>query len=155
MTERQTNRVTGVLSVVAAIIFLQTLFFKFTGSPETQHIFETFRAWADGFGFGWFFGTTGPGGPYASGVGELIASLLLLAGTSRPQWRWLQLFGALIAVAMMSVAILLHLITPLGVVVQGDGGFLFALAATALASGLIVAVLRRDLLPWSKSTNVQ
>ena len=150
MTEKRINGITAVLSVVTAIIFLQTLFFKFTNSPETQHIFETFGTWAEGFGFGWFFSRTGPGGPYASGVTELIASLLLLVGTFKPEWRRLQVFGALMTIAIMSVAILLHLITPLGVVVQGDGGFLFALATTALVSGIVTAVLRRELLPFSK-----
>jgi putative oxidoreductase len=95
-----------ILRIVAALILLQTLFFKFTGAPESV----------------WIFTQLGvePWGRIGSGVIELIAAVLLLI----PRTAWV---GALIALGVMSGAILSHLFI-LGIAVQGDGGLLFGLA---------------------------
>ena len=53
-----------LLRLVAAVILLQTLFFKFTGAPESVYIFSTLGA--------------EPWGRIGSGIVELIASVLLL-----------------------------------------------------------------------------
>jgi hypothetical protein len=47
----------------------------------------------------------------------------------------------------MGGAVLSHL-TRLGIVVQDDGGLLFALALIVLASGLVVAWMERHRMPW-------
>ena len=94
------------MRVLAAAIMVQTLYFKFTGAPESIYIFETVGM--------------EPLGRYASGVAELIASVLLLI----PRTTWL---GALIGLGVIGGAIMSHL-TVLGIEVQGDGGTLFALA---------------------------
>ena len=39
-----------VLVLYVAFVFVQSLFFKFTNSPETVHIFGTLDAWAAGLG---------------------------------------------------------------------------------------------------------
>ena len=52
------------LRIVAAVILLQTLFFKFTGAAESVYIFSTLGM--------------EPWGRIGSGVAELIASILLL-----------------------------------------------------------------------------
>src|SRR5262250_1903693 len=91
--------------VVAAVILLQTLFFKFTAAPESVYIFTKVGL--------------EPWGRIGSGVVELIAALLLLS----PRLTWL---GSTIAIGMMAGAIISHLAL-LGIEVQGDKGLLFAL----------------------------
>lgn len=114
-----------ILRLVAAGIMLQTLFFKFTSAPESIYIFETIGA--------------EPFGRYASGIAELIASILLLV----PRTTWL---GALLGLGIMSGAILSHL-TVLGIEVKGDGGLLFILAMVVFASCAILAFLSRSSIP--------
>lgn len=103
--------------IAAAIILLQTLWFKFTAAPESVYIFSTLGA--------------EPVGRIGSGVAELIAALLLLV----PRTAWM---GAALALGIMSGAILSHL-TVLGIEVMGDGGTLFGLAvAVAVCSAWIL-----------------
>ncbi|MEO1576658.1 MAG: hypothetical protein AAFU65_17055, partial [Pseudomonadota bacterium] len=61
------------------------------------------------------------------GSAELVASVLLLASLVA-RFRPLRLFGALLTLGIISGAIVFHLFTPLGVVVEGDGGLLFGMA---------------------------
>lgn len=106
--------------LVAAIILLQTLWFKFSAAPESVYIFETLGA--------------EPSGRIGSGVAEALAAALLLL---RPT-AWL---GAGLALGIMAGAIGSHLAV-LGIEIMGDGGLLFALAViVALCSAY---VLRRD-----------
>jgi uncharacterized membrane protein YphA (DoxX/SURF4 family) len=114
-----------ILRLVAAVILLQTLFFKFTGAPESKYIFTKVSA--------------EPWGRIGSGVIELIAAALLLY----PRTTWL---GALIAVGVMTGAIFSHL-TVLGIEVQGDGGLLFGLALTVFAAAGVLLFLERKQLP--------
>ncbi|HSS95821.1 MAG TPA: hypothetical protein VLK33_02260, partial [Terriglobales bacterium] len=102
-----------ILRLTAAVILLQTLFFKFTGAPESVYIFTKV-----GSGIGLNF--LEPWGRIGSGVMELAAAIFLLW----PMWSWL---GSLLAMAAVSGAIVFHL-TILGIEVQGDHGLLFALA---------------------------
>ena len=55
---------TWALRIVAALILLQTLFFKFTGAPESVYIFSKVGL--------------EPWGRIGSGVAELIAAILIL-----------------------------------------------------------------------------
>jgi putative oxidoreductase len=111
--------------ILAAAILLQTLFFKFTGAPESKFIFQTLGV--------------EPWGRIGTGVLELVASVLLF-------WPRRAVFGAILSAGLMSGAILGHL-TKLGIVVQGDGGLLFALAVTVLLSSGVVLWLRRHEIP--------
>lgn len=113
--------ISWLFQLLAALILLQTLYFKFTGAPESVHIFETVGM--------------EPWGRYISGVLELIAGILLLF----PGLSWL---GALLALVVISGALFFH-ITTLGVEVMGDGGALFYLAATVFVSCLAVLWIRR------------
>ena len=117
-------KLSWLLQIVVAVILLQTLFFKFTGAPESIYIFTTVGA--------------EPWGRYGSGVMELVAAaLLLIPGTVA--------IGALLAVGVGIGAIFSHL-TLLGIEVQGDGGLLFALACVVLvASAIVLAAHRREL----------
>ncbi len=115
---------TWALRVVAALILLQTLFFKFTGAPESVYIFT--RVGLE------------PWGRIGSGVAELIAAILILL----PPTTWL---GAGLALAVMVGAIFSHL-TILGIAVMDDGGLLFGLAlAVAVCSAVLLFLQRRRL----------
>src|SRR6267142_6430550 len=114
-----------VLRITAAIILLQTLFFKFTAAPESVYIFTKVGA--------------EPWGRIGSGVIELIAALLILT----PRFTWL---GSVLALGVMAGAILSHL-TILGIEVQGDKGLLFALAVIVFVSSAVNLVLHRNAIP--------
>src|SRR5438445_7902168 len=114
-----------VLRISAAIILLQTLFFKFTAAPESVYIFTKVGA--------------EPWGRIGSGVVELIAAVLILT----PRFTWL---GSVLALGVMAGAILSHL-TILGIEVQGDKGLLFALAVIVFVSSAVNLVLHRNAIP--------
>ena len=113
---------TWLLRLIAAIILLQTLFFKFTASPESVYIFTKVGM--------------EPWGRIASGIAELIAAILILV----PRTTWL---GALLAMGVMSGAIFFHL-TSLGIEVQGDGGLLFVYALVVFICSAILLYMNRE-----------
>jgi uncharacterized membrane protein YphA (DoxX/SURF4 family) len=113
------------LRLVAAVILLQTLYFKFSGAPESVYIFTKVGA--------------EPHGRIGSGVVELIAAILLVIPRTSA-------LGAMLALGVMAGAIVSHL-TILGVEVQGDGGLLFALALTVLISCAVIAFVDRRSIP--------
>lgn len=102
--------------VLAAIIMLQTLYFKFSASPESVYIFTAVGI--------------EPWGRIGVGVMELIASALILVTATA----WL---GAGLALGLMAGAIGMHL-TLLGIEVQNDGGQLFLYAVIVLVCSLYV-----------------
>ncbi len=111
-----------VAAIVAAIILLQTLFFKFSGSEESVYIFSTMGI--------------EPWGRYLTGFLEGIAGMLLLL-------RRFSIYGAGIALGVISGAIFSHL-TTLGIDVMGDGGYLFSLAIVVFICCLLVLWFRKD-----------
>jgi putative oxidoreductase len=70
-----------IAKVLAAFIMLQTLYFKFSASPESVYIFTKIGL--------------EPIGRIGTGIGEMIASILILI----PRTTWL---GALGAIGLMS-----------------------------------------------------
>ncbi|MBS1795795.1 MAG: DoxX family protein [Acidobacteria bacterium] len=121
------NILSWILRIVAAIILLQTLFFKFTGAEESKYIFST------------LMGDNEAVGRIGSGVVELLAVVLLFV----PGTAWL---GAALALGTMAGAIFSHL-TKLGVVVKDDGGLLFGLAITVFAASFAVLLIHRREVP--------
>jgi uncharacterized membrane protein YphA (DoxX/SURF4 family) len=118
-----------ILRLLAAIILLQTLYFKFTGAPESIYIFSQLGM--------------EPWGRIGTGVLELIAGVLILIPATTP-------FGALLAVALMAGAIFFHL-TKLGVSVLNDGGQLFIYALLVFVSSMILIIIyRRNVLAAKK-----
>ena len=117
--------VAWICRIAAAIILLQTLFFKFTAAPESVYIFSKVGL--------------EPWGRIGSGVAELIAAILILI----PPTTWL---GAGLALAVMAGAIFTHL-TVLGIVVKDDGGLLFALAVVVAICSSVVLFIHRKALP--------
>ena len=113
------------LRLVAAVILLQTLYYKFSAAPESVFIFESLGL--------------EPYGRIGIGVLELIAGILLLVPRTAG-------IGAILSLGIISGAIFSHL-TQLGIEVQGDGGLLFILAVIVFVCTLIVAYLRRNEIP--------
>lgn len=117
--------VSWICQIVAAVILGQTLFFKFSGAPESIYIFQTLGA--------------EPWGRIGSGIVELVAVFLLLSPRASA-------LGALLAAGVMAGALVAHL-TRLGIVVQEDGGLLFGMAVTVLCCAVVVLFIRRREIP--------
>ncbi len=114
-----------IVRLVAVIILVQTLFFKFTGAEESVYIFTKLGI--------------EPYGRIGSGIVELIASILILIPRTT-------LLGALIGFGTMVGAIFSHLLV-LGIVVKNDGGELFCLAIITLLCCAILIWLNRHKIP--------
>jgi uncharacterized membrane protein YphA (DoxX/SURF4 family) len=110
-----------VLRLIAAVIMVQTLYFKFTGQPESIEIFTKVGM--------------EPWGRIGTGVAELVASVLLLIPATVA-------VGALMGVGLMAGAVATHFFI-LGIEVQGDGGQLFIYACTVLVSCVVLLVMYR------------
>jgi len=111
-----------VLRIVAALIMVQTLYFKFSGSEESVYIFSQLGM--------------EPWGRIGTGILELIASVLILYPKTT-------FFGSVLAIGLMLGAIWAHL-TKLGFAVKNDGGQLFIYALLVLLSSLILAIIYRN-----------
>ncbi|WOK05865.1 DoxX family membrane protein [Imperialibacter roseus] len=118
-----------ILRIVAAIIMLQTLYFKFSGAPESIYIFSTIGM--------------EPWGRYMVGCMELVASVLLLI----PKIYWL---GGLLGMGLMAGALFFHFAF-LGIEVQGDGGLLFAYAVIVFLASLVAVLDRKNDIPILKN----
>src|SRR5258706_4668318 len=114
-----------IARLVAAVILLQTLFFKFSGAEESKYMFSKLGA--------------EPWGRIGSGVMELIASILILIPRTTA-------YGALLGLGIMGGAIFSHLVV-LGIQVQGDGGQLFIYALLVFISCLYLVWIYRRSLP--------
>jgi uncharacterized membrane protein YphA (DoxX/SURF4 family) len=111
-----------VLRILAALIMLQTLYFKFTGAEESVYIFSQLGM--------------EPWGRIATGILELIASILILFPKTT-------FFGSVLAIGLMFGAIGAH-ITKLGIEIKNDGGQLFIYALLVLASSVALAIIYRN-----------
>ena len=116
-----TYYISWVAQVVAAVILAQTLYFKFTGAPESVAIFMKLGV--------------EPYGRIGSGVLELITVGLLLTPRTA-------IYGALMGIGILSGAIMAHLFV-IGIESAGDGGELFGLALITFVCCSIVAYIRR------------
>lgn len=110
------------LRIIAAIIMLQTLYFKFTAADESVYIFSKLGM--------------EPWGRIGTGVLELVASILILYPKTTA-------IGALLALGLMGGAIFFHL-TKLGLVVQDDGGQLFIYGLIVFVSSAALVVIYRN-----------
>jgi len=116
------------LRLIAAVILLQTLFFKFSAAKESVYIFSTLGM--------------EPWGRIGSGVFELVASIFLLLPATVT-------LGALMSLAATASAILFH-VAKLGISLTAvdDHGELFTLAAVVVFCSLGVLFLHRKDLPF-------
>ena len=122
---KKKNIISWIARIVVAFILIQTLFFKFTGAPESVYIFEQMGI--------------EPYGRIGSGIVELIAGVLLLITSTRA-------IGALLAFGTISGALLSHF-TVLGIEVNGDGGGLFAMAVVVFVFSLLLLIFHKKELP--------
>ena len=113
-----------IARIVAAIILLQTLFFKFTGAQESIELFTKLGA--------------EPWGRIGTGIIELIASALILI----PATVWL---GSLLAVGLMAGAIASHILV-IGVM-RDDGGQLFLYAVIVFVCALFSFWMSKSRMP--------
>ena len=131
--------VSWICRIAAAIILLQTLFFKFTAAPESVYIFTKLGTFIHTYIPFASIGVVEVSGRIGSGFMELIAAVLLLT----PRFVWA---GAVLAMAATGGAIVSHL-TFLGIEVQGDKGLLFFLAVVVLVPSAITLYLHRMQIP--------
>ncbi len=118
---KTTTIVSWLLRIAAAAILLQTLYFKFTGHPESVELFTKLGA--------------EPWGRIGTGVIELITGILLLIPVTA-------FIGAFLGVGLMGGAILSHLLV-IGIESKGDGGQLFMLAIVVLVCCLAILFIHR------------
>ena len=116
------NVFTWIIKLIAVVILVQTLFFKFTGAEESIYIFTKLGV--------------EPFGRIGSGVFELIASILILIPRTT-------VLGAVLGMGVMAGAIVSHLFI-LGIDVQNDGGLLFTLAIVTFVCCAIFVFHGRD-----------
>lgn len=111
-----------ICRIVAAVILLQTLYFKFTAHPESVELFSKLGV--------------EPWGRIGTGVIELITGVLLLIPATA-------FIGGFLGIGLMMGAILSHL-TVIGIESKGDGGQLFLLAIVVLVLCLATTYLHRE-----------
>jgi hypothetical protein len=109
-----------LLRILAAVLILQTLYFKFTAHPQSVHLFTV-------------LGMV-PWGRIGTGTLELIASALILYPRTTG-------IGAVLGIGLMSGAVFFHL-TKLGIVFDG-GAWLFTYALLVLISCVILTFFYR------------
>jgi len=97
---------------------LQTLYFKFSGQPESVALFRALGM--------------EPYGRIGTGIAELIAGILLIIPKTRS-------FGGLMGVGIMTGALASHLLF-IGIESNKDGGLLFAMALITWICCFILAI---------------
>ena len=113
-----------ILRLVAAIIMLQTLYFKFRAEPESVKLFTELGM--------------EPWGRIGTGVFELIASILILYPKTTG-------YGAVLGLGLMSGAIFFHL-TKLGIVFNGDAVLFIYAVIVFVCCAILAFVYKNDLL---------
>ncbi|MFZ2904971.1 MAG: DoxX family membrane protein [Cyclobacteriaceae bacterium] len=119
--EKAKNLMYWAVRLVAAVIMVQTLYYKFTAAEESVYIFTTVGM--------------EPWGRIGVGVLELIASILILLNATA----WL---GAALALGLMAGAIVMH-VTLLGIEVKGDGGQLFLYAIIVALTSVVILIFNK------------
>ena len=157
MNKTITAVISWVIALWASKVFLSSIPYKFSGHPDTQHIFGTIGEWLKDFigdSAGGFFSEYGA---VVIGSAELVASVILLSpvvfwilnkinlAADRPYRALAHALGGLMAAGIMAGAVFFHLVSPLGVEVlhegKSDGGSLFYAALSILVLGLILFII--------------
>lgn len=107
--------------ILAALLLVQTLFFKFTAHPESVLLFTTLGV--------------EPWGRILTGVLELVTAILLL-------WPQTTRFGALLGAGIMAGAIISHL-TVLGILFNGDA-LLFVYACLVFSCCMVLLWMEKE-----------
>ena len=112
-----------VLRILAAVILLQTLYFKFTAHPQSVKLFTILGM--------------EPWGRIGTGVFELIASILILIPRTT-------LLGAIMGLGLMAGAIFFHL-SKLGIIFDGDAGLFTYAVITFVCCLAMIIIYRKDI----------
>jgi uncharacterized membrane protein YphA (DoxX/SURF4 family) len=118
------NILLWVLRLLAAIILLQTLYFKFTAHPQSVRLFTVLGM--------------EPWGRIGTGVLELIASLLILFPRTTG-------YGAVLGLGLMSGALFFHL-TKLGIIFDGDAVLFIYALIVFICCAILLFFYRKQLL---------
>jgi hypothetical protein len=113
--------ISTALSILIAVILLQTLYFKFTAHPDSVYIFSELGV--------------EPWGRIGLGIIELITALLILIPRT-------QIIGVILSLGIISGAIFSHILV-IGFNVSNDGGGLFSLAIIVLISAIVFLILNK------------
>jgi uncharacterized membrane protein YphA (DoxX/SURF4 family) len=118
------NLILWILRLLAAVILLQTLYFKFTAHPQSVKLFTELGM--------------EPWGRIGTGIFELIASLLILYPRTT-------VYGALLGMGLMGGALFFHL-TKLGIVFDGDAVLFTYALIVFISCAILVLFARKQLL---------
>ncbi len=117
--------ISWILRIVAALIMAQTLYFKFTGAPESVKLFTTLGM--------------EPWGRIATGAMELIASILILIPKTKT-------VGAGLGLGLMAGAIFFHVSNPTIGIYEDGSPLLFIYACTVfLSCGILLVIHFKEL----------
>ena len=122
MPRRISYYIERAAAITAAVILLQTLYYKFTGHEESIYIFSSIGL--------------EPYGRIGIGIIELVIALLVLYPKTAP-------YGGLMGMGVMMGAVATHVFI-LGIEIRNDGGTLFYLGITTLICCAIVLFIRRE-----------
>ena len=116
------NSISGILRVTVVVILIQTLYFKFSGHPESVHIFSALGI--------------EPWGRIGLGIIELITALLILFPKTK-------VIGMVASLGIILGAVFSHILV-LGLNVSNDGGALFTLALIVLIATTIFLTIHKN-----------
>jgi uncharacterized membrane protein YphA (DoxX/SURF4 family) len=122
---KPTSILIWLLRLLAAVIMLQTLYFKFTGHEQSVALFTKLGM--------------EPWGRIGTGVFELIASILILYPRTTG-------WGATLGLGLMSGAIFFHF-TILGIEVDGDAILFIYALVTFICCLILTIIYRKQILP--------
>lgn len=116
------NIISLVLRIAIAVIFIQTLYFKFTAHPDSVYIFSTLGI--------------EPYGRIGLGIVELITALLLFLPRTK-------ILGIFLSFGIICGAIASHFLV-IGTEIKGDSGGLFTLALIVFSICLILFFIHKN-----------
>lgn len=131
--DRTLKSLTWLAALYIAFVLLWYEQYKLTGNPGSVWLFTVLSDWLFLHGYEKPF-------RLIVASGEITASVLVLIPYTR-------MYGAGLALGIMSGAIFFHVFSPLGIDPYGDGGQLFKRAClTWLSAAFILAVYHREVL---------
>lgn len=110
------------LRITIAVIFLQTLYFKFTAHPDSVYIFSQLGV--------------EPYGRVGLGIIELITAVLILLPRTK-------IAGLLLSFGIICGAIFSHFLV-IGTEVKGDSGGLFTLALVVFGACILLFFMHKN-----------
>ncbi len=119
MSNNTKKYISLALQITIAVIYVQTLYFKFSAHPDSVFIFSSLGI--------------EPYGRIGLGILELLTAVLILIPKTK-------IYGGILSLGIISGAVFSHL-GPLGIEILGDGGKVFYLALIVLVASLIFLIL--------------